>query len=544
MVQDMRVAIRKRAAKHQKEVSKKEREAKVAALSEKDRLRRNAGITKRKQIREVRLAKEETERKQRLAEAKELRDREAAEAKRKLFEEQAVAAKALKGAAKQKKTPAAQSTPATRKQQSQTRAQKQVPEVIPTLSNLRQEALTVGAMPSIGTLSLALNSCVVYADQEGISAWGDGAGEWTHPSGWVALVERLNQIYKVPGSEPMWCEEVLQGEYNVVFVASSKWKGAVDYLPPIVDRNGNTVPLDHLVFRVTRPDSDEMESGKGRFHRYKRLENLQREVYFTLHGAVNGFAPECYAAVLYPAMTICAKDGPVQLYGTIYVMRRAQLDLGTLLDDHVEETTARVDPHSMQYVDSLRKSGRRVATRMLPVVFRQARLGVLSFDAKPGNYVFGEDNKPYAIDFDSAMYSVGTQGLYYWEANLLMNLTLLSAHVRCYRHPALADGWASAVRELMIELCTHSRGERWLYEARIDTSRKFKEMAIVSPKDQKKCLEMVTVAYFVKPRGKVVTPFNATTGKAAAPLMHQMVRYCLHGSIRRADGPVDRALGV
>ena len=225
------------------------------------------------------------------------------------------------------------------------------------------------------------------------------------------------------------------------------------------------------------------------------------------------------------------------------VMRRAQVDLGTALDDHVDQTTVRVNPQSMEYVAALRKSGQRVATKMVPVVFRQSRLGVLSFDAKPGNYVFGSDNQPYAIDFDAAMYSVDVARPQSWEPNLLMNLTLLTAHVRCYRHPALADGWASAVRELMIELCTHSRGEVWLQLARADADRKFKEMKIESGDAQRKCLEMVARAYFVKPRGSVVTPFRATNGKAASPLMHQLVRYCLHGSIKRVDGPVDRALG-
>jgi hypothetical protein len=181
---------------------------------------------------------------------------------------------------------------------------------------------------------------------------------------------------------------------------------------------------------------------------------------------------------------------------------------------------------------------------VLPVLVRQSRLGVLSFDAKPGNYVFGEDNKAYAIDFDAAMYSVGIPGFGHWEPNLLLNLTLLTAHVRCYRHPALADGWASAVRELMIELCTHSRGEAWLYRARADADRAFKEMMITNEEARRKCLEMVATAYFIKPRGTVTTPFKASNGDTASPLIHQLVRYCLHGSIKRTDGPVDRALGA
>ena len=134
-------------------------------------------------------------------------------------------------------------------------------------------------------------------------------------------------------------------------------------------------------------------------------------------------------------------------------------------------------------------------------------------------------------------------GAWGWEGHLLMNLVLLSAHVRCYRHPALAEGWASAIRNLVIELCVHSRGETWLYAARADSKRKFKELVIQDAQTQRKCFEMITSCYFENPKGAVVTPFKSKAGKAAPPLIHQMVRFCLHGSIERVDGPLDRALG-
>lgn len=540
MPQDLRVAFKKRAETKKKEERKKLAAARVEALSDKQKAKRDAGILQRKEIREARLAKDAAELKQRQVAAKAEREKAAAAEKQKVLASQAALKRQLEEASKSTAPPtkmqrarAASSAP--------TRPPKPA-EYIPTLADLRLSPFQQRPMPALSTLSCALQCCVVYADAQGLSAWGDGAGTWAHPSGWLKLIERFNQVYSTPGSEPDWCDEVINGEYNVVFVGKSDHTGDVAYLPPIKDREGGTVPLGNVVFRVTRPDSDHMEEGQGKFHRYKRLENLQREVYFTLHGAVNGFAPECYAALLFPAVVVKTKDGPVQLYGTLYIMRRAQVDLGTALDDHVEQTNGRVNPQSMEYVDSLRKSGRRVATRMLSVIVRQSRLGVLSFDAKPGNYVFGKDNEPYAIDFDAAMYAVDAAPRN-WEPNLLMNLTLLTAHVRCYRHPALADGWASAVRELMIELCTHSRGELWLQQARVDPNRKFREMTINSAETQRKCLEMVAKAYFVTPRGQVVTPFRGVASKASSPLLHQLVRYCLHGSIKRTDGPLDRALG-
>lgn len=539
-MKNMKVALRQRAEKLKKDQNRQVREQKIAALSDKQKLKRDAGIAKRKQIRETRLANEETQRKERLAALKVQREKDAAAEKKGMLKKQQDMAKQLKLQSQRPPAPAA----TARARQAEKVEPKRSLDLAPTLEELRKHVLEVAPMPSMDTLSCALQTTVIYADKDGLSAWGDASGEWAHPSGWMKLIEMVNQIYRVPGSEPDWCAEVSNGEYNVVLFGDGTFKGEAPHLPPIADRNGTPVPLGDIVYRVTRPDSDELDSGKGRFHRYKRLENLTKEVYYTLHGAVNGIAPECYAALLYPAVVMNTKSGPVQLYGSLYVMRRAKIDLGTLLDDHADKTADKIDVQSMQYVDALRRSGRRVAVRLMPLLFRQSRLGVLSFDAKPGNYVFGTDSKPYAIDFDAAMYSLQpTPGQFYWEANMLMNLTLLTAHVRCYRHPALADGWASAVRELMIELCTHSRGERWLYTARADSLRKFKELNMADPEARPKVLEMVATAYFVNSRTKAVTPFRVMGGTGAAPLMHQLVRYCLHGSIRRSDGAVDRALG-
>lgn len=527
---------------------KREKEAKVAALSEKERLRRDAGIAKRAEIRTKRLAQEAADREARQKSVKAERERAAAAEKLKMQTQQLEASKqllvgSLQATARGKGGQQTRGVPDVKKKTSL--------DVMPTLDQLRADVIAHAPMPTMNTLSCALQTSIVYADSDrGISAWGDGAGAWAHPSGWLALVERFNSIYKNPGSEPDWCDDVLNGEYNAVFVGKRDWHQHVSYLPPLVDQRGEKLTLGDVVFRVTRPDSEQMQGGGGRFHRYKRLENLTREIYYTLYGAANGFAPECYAVVLFPAIVVKTKAGPVQLYGSLYVMRRAQIDLGNLLDDHVDETQNRIHPSSMEYIDSLRKSGRRVAIKMLPVLFRQSRLGLLSFDSKPGNYVFGVDSKPYAVDFDSAMsYMLGdgdgdAQRGQKWEPNLLVNLTLLTAHVRCYRHPALADGWASAVRELIIELCTHSRGEQWIYQARADANRKFTEMMVKDAATQRKCLEMVAGAYFIKPRGHAVTTFKAIGGKAAPPLMHQLVRFCLHGSIKRADGAVDRALGA
>ena len=226
-------------------------------------------------------------------------------------------------------------------------------------------------------------------------------------------------------------------------------------LPPLVDGTGRTLAPDEVVFRLTRPDAATQHNGDS-FYRYKTLAAMRREFYYTLHGAANDFAPPCLAAVLYPAVVITYSDGTQDtLYGALYVLHKASKDLVSLIDDETKRlrTLHAGRTQSPAYAEALRRSGRKAALWLLPVLARQARLGALSFDAKPANYVFGADGKPYAIDFDAAMYSVSDDTRPQWHAALLMLIGLLTAHVRLFVAPALADGWATALRPLVIELC-------------------------------------------------------------------------------------------
>ena len=74
---------------------KREKEAKVAALSEKERLRRDAGIAKRAEIRTKRLAQEAADREARQKSAKAERERAAAAEKLKMQTQQLEASKQL-----------------------------------------------------------------------------------------------------------------------------------------------------------------------------------------------------------------------------------------------------------------------------------------------------------------------------------------------------------------------------------------------------------------------------------------------------------------
>ena len=93
------------------------------------------------------------------------------------------------------------------------------------------------------------------------------------------------------------------------------------------------------------------------------VEAMQREFYYTLHGAVHGFAPPCLAATLFPAIRITTDDGKQHdLYGALYVMRKAEQDLNGVLDGQAarlrEQHRGPSGVRQQLYTDALRKAGR------------------------------------------------------------------------------------------------------------------------------------------------------------------------------------------
>ena len=428
---------------------------------------RAAQIAYSKQLDAARKAQEERRREERAAAAAEVRADEAARA-----DEPSPKARP--------KPPSAKSVtfaPGTTPSDGQRREARSA--VVPTVFELQQSkryACASVSLPDTASLATMAAASVVCADAiGGIGAWGDGAGTWAAPHRWIPLVEKLNRAYNLaPDREDgsstrhVLGMKLRNGEYNMVFFPERDVEPEID-LPPLVDGSGRVLAPHEVVFRVTRPDASVQHNGDP-FYRYKPFKAIQREFYYTLHGAAHDYAPPCLAAILYPAVLIVNKDGSTEtLYGALYVLHRASKDLVSLLDD---ETTRLREAHAGRtqlpaYAGALRKAGSKAALWLLPVLVRQAKLGALSFDAKPANYVFGADGKPYAIDFDAGMYSVSNDARVQWHAGLLMLVRLLTAHVRLYSAPALADGWAGALRPLVLELCAGARGARWLFDARV-----------------------------------------------------------------------------
>ena len=537
MARNVSAMLKKRKQMRDKAIAAQEKAVKIEAMTERQKLRRDAGIAKRKQIREARLAAEQAECAKRQAAIKRERENEATqlrktqvEIRQKLVDELKIAQQSNKENDRQK----IKSSASKRR------------DGVPALQELKTSgefAFNPCAIPPPSLLSMAATTNVLTSTLGCIGILGEEVGEWSHPQGWTNLVDTFNHAYN--GDDDLLSAlncELVYGEYNVVFKPLEGTR-TIDF-PPLRDAAGNNVPYTDVVFRTSRPDSSPYPSGEL-FYRYKTLANLQRELYYTLQGALNGFAPECLAALLFPAVVHKRGDETVQLYGAVYVMRRAASDMNALFEEHQDSLTgeykARLE--SPAYTEAMRRAGRRVALRLLPVVFRQSKMGILNFDAKPGNYVFGYDAKPYAIDFDAAMYSQMTDGVTCgWEPYLLMNLMLLSAHVRCFRHPAIADGWASALRPLLLELLPSARGAQWLFAARI-AERAFREITRDTEAAAKRRLETMVYIYFVKAKKGIVAPFRPDKSETAPGLTPQLLKYCLNGTTHMKDLELDSALG-
>ena len=503
---------------------------------------RAAQIAYSKQLDAARKAQEERRSKERAAAAAEVRADEAARA-----DEPSPKARP--------KPPSAKSVtfaPGTTPSDGQRREARSA--VVPTVFELQQSkryACASVSLPDTASLATMAAASVVCADAiGGIGAWGDGAGTWAAPHRWIPLVEKLNRAYNLaPDREDgsstrhVLGMKLRNGEYNMVFFPERDVEPEID-LPPLVDGSGRVLAPHEVVFRVTRPDASVQHNGDP-FYRYKPFKAIQREFYYTLHGAAHDYAPPCLAAILYPAVLIVNKDGSTEtLYGALYVLHRASKDLVSLLDD---ETTRLREAHAGRtqlpaYAGALRKAGSKAALWLLPVLVRQAKLGALSFDAKPANYVFGADGKPYAIDFDAGMYSVSNDARVQWHAGLLMLVGLLTAHVRLYSAPALADGWAGALRPLVLELCAGARGARWLFDARV-VNREFSEIMSDTDEAARRRLEMMTHVYFTNAKRYEGAPFRPASGANAPGLTEQLLRYSLHGTTTKADEQLAAALG-
>ena len=407
-------------------------------------------------------------------------------------------------------------------------------EVAPTIDELVSEierTTVAKLLPSCADFSTRAADGVFVADKNGLRRWDSVSKySWSKPAAWQNIIDELGKFDLDSVGSVKGVKLLGKGEYNAVFQVSDEFCSP---LPPQFEAD-----LPNVVFRVTRSDASH-EEGEVHF-RFKSIGNLARELFFTLFSAVNEFSPKVYASLIFPAVV---DDRGVQLYGMLLVVERGDRDMGALLDEHENSFMSRTCQEYDYNHWQLEHAGRRVAAVALPVVFRSSFAGALNFDTKPANFLILRSGEAAAIDFDASMVSILGREDGGWEAAFLVNLVLISAHIRSFRAPALASGWVSYVRPLLLDLVRRARGTKWVFDAKIDGKSDFKEMCDDTEYSARLRLQIFVQAYFVRPPGVVPTvPFRARLEPGAPSLMDQMLRFILHGSIHPPDFELDSTL--
>lgn len=551
--------LEERRLKQEKARKEAEKTAKLAALSEREIQKRHKAKEVRDRIRAERLAREAAEVVERQQAYKEQRAETAASALRQREHQQRQVLKELGQKAQCENELLNPETPtkraAIRRGRIETGASPNTVvrplspsvngPVTPSLDELRTDSsYTVDAMPfpDEDTIASLATMRVLYADAtHGMGMWAEGSKRYARPDGWWPTIEELNRGYTYYGQTD---KNIMMGEYNAVFI-----NNATTYctdLPTLLDPDGVAYDLDDLVLRITRPDV-EVETGETVCrHRYKTLQEQADELYYTLHGAANGYAVPCIAAMIFAGPKVRRKGKLLQLYGSLYVLKKAPVTLTNVLEDHVKHVASSKGfaSNSVELAPHLHRGARKCALRVLPVLVRQAMLGGLYFDCKPANTLFVDGSNIYLSDFDASMYSIMRTDGTSWEAHLLVSLLLLSTHIRCYHPRGIGEGWGQAFKYLLLDLSVAARTSTWLMNARVRRCT-FVPSRVSTVTEATARLEMMVSAYFCDPTRAQYFKNNPRfdTSPFGKPLLNQMLKYVITGSAVSTEASVRAALG-
>lgn len=382
--------------------------------------------------------------------------------------------------------------------------------------------------------------------------------EWHSPSAWQPFVNRVNDVLLRQKEWPDF--HPLSGEYNYV-IDGLDVPSFVDLagLPRVQNpATGERASWKGLVLRITRPQAEtEPDVGAEAAssptpppRRYKSLRECSAEMQSVLEGAACGFGIPCYACFLFPAgvkrVNRQGIEHVVQLYGSVYVLKKASKNLNVLVFDRVLHATQTYRACDEMHACVKKGVAAMVASKILPLLVAQSKLHILNLDLKPGNILCCSNADVFLTDFDSNMY--GSMGeACSWKGCLLVNCLFLLCHCRCWHYCAFAEAFCGAFRPILLQLAMHARADRWLYELRLKRVR-FRpgEMQTVEQAETKICA-MVS-SYFLpdagetnvdgQPAFKISPEFK--TGRLLLP---QMIKFALTGSSISRDPELMRVLG-
>ena len=264
--------------------------------------------------------------------------------------------------------------------------------------------------------------------------------KWYRCSAWrelackvLLLTRKTDKVY-LPTSTNIGINVIGSGTFNAVLTFGNMSRPST--LP-------SWVPKDCAI-RMTRTDN--YPDGN---YKYQTLQSVAKEAEYAMFFAQNDIGVKIFAVAGFEGV----RQQRTLRYGAMYAMQQASMDLY----------------RTLHHADVF-ENGCKIGMNVTELLFRASRCGVAFFDVKPGNILRVEDNAGNQCfrmtDFDPHYFFVATQ--YDWRILLLINLSLLSCHVRNGQFGEVGVGWATAVGPLLRELLAKCKclDCEWLFEVR------------------------------------------------------------------------------
>lgn len=309
----------------------------------------------------------------------------------------------------------------------------------------------------------------ILCGEDGRMLAGGETSAWRMASKWKGLVAGLvvKETIVNATSSKLKVEVEADGGNDCAYIGSGTFNVILTY----PDKYKPTEHTGRTAWRVTRPDKDKGE------YKYQNFNTCLGEMHNALFCSANGIGV--------PLQGICAfeacRPGRTLRYGTVMVMTRAACDLACRMK-------------SLNTVEG----GAGVAEKVIDLLYRASRMGILFVDIKPANLLIinskGEDSFKLT-DYDPAFFLTTDRD---WRSLLLLNLALLSAHIHNADYGAPGRGWAKAVAPLLRQLVdSPSRYDSaWLFQTRA-VNIEFAEPANKSDFELQKLVACMWTSYFI-----------------------------------------------
>lgn len=325
------------------------------------------------------------------------------------------------------------------------------------------------------------NGLVLVRRGDAFVSDGTNASEWYRACAWRKLASRIWVAV-----DPKADRVVLQsdggqglamlggGMFNLVLQPTK-----ASALPQMSAEQGLATAL-----RITRPDPTPHND-----YRYETIDGVVREAACSAFAALNGLSVPLYSIACYEGVSI----NRTLRYGSAYLTQRADMDLFRALE---------AQRHDFAF-------GRDCAYAVVDLVYRLSRCGVAFFDIKPANILVCIDGTKvnyYLTDFDPGFF-VRLPEQYDWRCLMLLNLGLLSAHVRNTSFGQCVFGWTHAVAPVLAQLIkyrAHYDGD-WLFHARA-LRLEYALLEAHTPFDLQAHFAMICTSYFYGDRMRQASP--------------------------------------